>query len=153
MLWYLGMALVMIVALHYLFAVVLGSAGRLAGDRPGRSLLRGMLFIVAVPVAAAVCFVTFVGVPLGVLLLLGYAVVLVSGGVLTALVAAFWLRDRTAGDWKAVRTVFVALGIWILLRLIAATPLFGWLLYGILVCIAFGAILGSLKWRRRGGSA
>jgi uncharacterized membrane protein len=79
--------------------------------------------------------------------------VLVSGGVLTALVAAFWLRDRTAGDWKAVRTVFVALGIWILLRLIAATPLFGWLLYGILVCIAFGAILGSLKWRRRGGSA
>lgn len=147
-LWYLGMALVMIFVLQYLFERVFLAAGRVAAERAGRSFLRGLLFIVAVPVLAALCFVSFVGLPLGVLLLLGYVIVLVLAGVITALVAAYWLRDRTSSGWKPWQTSFVALGILIVLRLLAATPFFGLVICGVLACIAFGAVLQNIRWRK-----
>lgn len=141
LIWYLGMALVLIFVLQYLFPKAFPSAGAIAATQPGKSFLRGLLFVIAVPIAAIICLLLLITAPLGVFLLLSYAGILFLGGILTALVSAWWLKTRTGDNWKPTRTAFVALGILILLRLIEATPFFGFPIFCILVCIAFGALL------------
>ncbi|MBS1660063.1 MAG: polymer-forming cytoskeletal protein, partial [Bacteroidetes bacterium] len=141
LIWYLGMALVLIFVLQYLFPKAFSAAGASAAYNPLASFGWGLLFVVTVPILAIVSFLLFIAAPLGVFLLLSYACILFLGGVLTALVAAYWLKDNTRGKWKPARTAFVALGMLILLRLIAATPFLGFPLFCILVCIAFGALL------------
>lgn len=146
--WYLGMALVMLFLLQYLFPASFRKAGGNAFERPGRSFLAGLAYFIGIPLITLICFVTVIGIPIGVMLALLYIATVVFSGLITALAAAHWLNDRMEGNWTPARIVFVALGLLIVLRLIAATPFMGLPIFCILGSIAMGALLLNIRWKK-----
>ncbi len=146
--WYMGMVFVMIMIIQYLFGRTMKKAGQTAYDRSMRSLGYGFLFWLGVPVAAVVACITVVGVPVGVILLFSYVILLLFAGTITSVVAANWLNSRSLANWSYWRMVFVALGTFMVFRLVSLTPFLGWFIFILLVCISFGAILQNVDWRR-----
>lgn len=102
------------------------------------------------PVAIVISFISLVGAPLGLALLLSYIFVLLICGSITAVVASHWFGYVMGADGRFWEHVWIALGFFVLLRLILSIPFFGWILFPLLVCIAFGALLSSVRWRRKG---
>ena len=147
-LWYLATALLIIILLQYLFAAVFHRAGEKAYDNSLKSLATGFLFFCGVPVLIFLSFVSLVAIPIGLILLFGYIFVLLTCGSITALVTAHWFANLMGSSGRFWEQVWIAFGFFILLRLILAIPFFGWILFPVLVCIAFGAILLGIKWRK-----
>lgn len=149
LLWYLGMALLMILIIQYLFSATMKKAANTVFNSTLKSLGIGVLFFIAVPVAAVVAFVTIVGVPVGVLLVFSYVALILLATVLTSIVTANWFNNRYDKKWSYWRLVFVAFGIFILLKLVFLIPFAGWLIMIFLVCISFGSILLNVQWRKK----
>lgn len=149
LLWYSGMALVMILLIQYLFGNTMKKAADTVFDATWKSLGIGFLFFIAVPVAAVIAFITVIGVPVGLFLLFSYIALILLATVITSVVAANWFNNRNTYNWNYWRQVMVAFGIFILLKLISATPVAGWLLILLSVCIAFGSIILSINWKRK----
>lgn len=146
--WYLGMVFVMIMIIQYLFSRTMKKAGQTAYDKSLRSLGYGFLFWLGVPVVAVVAFITIIGLPVGVILLFSYVILVVFAGTITSVVAANWLNNRSVTNWPYWRLIWVALGIFIVFRLVSLTPFLGWFIFALLVCISFGAIIQNISWRR-----
>jgi len=149
LLWYLGMAFLMLLIIQYLFSATMKKAADAVFNNSLKSLGFGFLFFIAVPIAAIVAFITVVGVPVGLLLLFGYITLILLAMVITSVVVANWFNNRYDKNWKLWRMVLVAFGIFIVLKLIIATPFIGWLLMLIMVCMAFGGILLNVNWKRK----
>ncbi|HVW59220.1 MAG TPA: hypothetical protein VHC48_04265 [Puia sp.] len=152
-LWYLASALLVIILLQYFLPHLFHNAGEKVYDNLPGSLGYGILFILGAPVAIVISFISLVGAPLGLALLLTYIFVLLTCGSITAVVASHWLGYVMGADGRRFwEYVWIALGFFVLLRLILSIPFFGWILFPLLVCIAFGALLSSVRWKRRGAS-
>jgi hypothetical protein len=145
--WYLGMAFLMIVLIQYLFSATLKNAALTVFRDLLKSLGFGFLFFIAVPVAAIVAFVTIIGVPVGILLLVGYIILLLLATVFSALVAANCVNNRYNKNWNYRRIVVIAFFLFIGLKLLSQIPFVGWLFIVLVVCISFGAILTNVNWR------
>jgi hypothetical protein len=146
--WYIGVVFVMIMIIQYLFGRTMKKAAQTAYDKALRALGYGVLFWLGVPIAAAIAFITVVGVPAGLILLFSYIILAIFAGTITSVVAANWLNSRSLTNWSYWRLVSVALGIFIVFRLVSLTPFLGWFIFALLVCIAFGSILLNINWRR-----
>ncbi len=153
LLWYLGMALLMILIVQYLFTATMKKAANTIFNDALKSLGFGFLFFIAVPVAALIAFITVIGVPVGLLLTFSYVALILQAAVITSVVAANWLNNRNNYKWSYWRMVFAAFGIFILLKLISLTPFAGWLIMIVLVCMAFGGILLNINWKRKATEA
>ncbi|MDR3714223.1 MAG: hypothetical protein P4L51_15505 [Puia sp.] len=149
-LWYLGMGLVAILLLQYLFAPLFSKAGDTVFSHILQSLGMGVGFLFGVPLLIVLAFITLIGIPLGLILLFGYISMLLFCSGIVSVVAANWLNNRGEKSAGYRSLVVKAFGIFILLRLILFTPFLGWFLFFLLVCISFGAILLNIKWRRTG---
>ena len=147
LLWYLGTALLMILIIQYLFSFTMKRAADTVFHSTLKSLGFGFLFFVAVPVAAVVTFITVIGIPVGVLLLFSFITLILLATVITSIVTANWMNNRNSYSWNYWRLVFVAFGIFILLKLVSLTPFVGWLILILSVCGAFGAILLNINWK------
>lgn len=139
----------MIMIVQYLFSATMKRAGQTAYDRALKSLGYGLLYLIGVPIAVVVACITIIGVPIGIILLFSYVVLVLLGTVITAVVAANWLNSRSNTNWRYWRMVFVALGIFIIFKILSLTPFLGWFIMGVLICIAFGSIIQNVNWRRR----
>jgi Polymer-forming cytoskeletal len=149
LLWYLGMAGLMIMLVQYLFSATMQRAANTVFVFSLKSLAIGFLFFIILPIAAIVAFVTIIGVPVAILLLLGYIILVLLSTVITSVVAANWVNNRNNFNWNYWRIVFLSLGIFILMKLVTVTPFIGWLMMILLVCMAFGGILLNVKWQSR----
>jgi len=149
LLWYIGMALLMIIIIQYLFNTTLQKAGDTVFNKTLKSSGFGLLFFIAVPIAAVVAFITIIGVPVGLLLLFNYIILILLATVITSLVAAHWFNNRFNYKWSYWKLVFAALGIFIVLKLISLMPFLGWLIGLLATCMAFGAILQNINWKRK----
>jgi hypothetical protein len=149
LLWYLGMALLMIMIVHYLFCNTLKSAANTIFNQSIKALGFGFLFFIVVPIAALIAFVTVIGVPVGLLLIVGYISLILLASIITSLIIAHWFNNRNNYNWKYWKIVFVAFGIFILLKLISLTPFVGWLVVMLTTCMAFGGILLNINWKRK----
>ncbi|MBN8852090.1 MAG: hypothetical protein BGO55_26650 [Sphingobacteriales bacterium 50-39] len=139
-LWYLGMALVLIILLQYLFRPAFQRAGEKVYEQTLRSFGSGLLFFLGVPLLIALAILSLVAMPVGFFLLFGYIFVLLTCGSISSLVAAHWFSSLMGSNGKFWEQVGMAFVFFILLRLILSIPLFGVILYPILICIAVGAI-------------
>lgn len=148
LLWYLGMVLIMIMLIEYLFTRLLKKAGDTFRYEKLKSLVRGFLFFVVVPVLAVLAFVSIVGLPVGFILLFGYILVLSVTTSITALVITHSLNNNYFHKTNYWSLVFIAFGIFILLKLVSLIPVLGWLVMLVLACIALGAVILNVKWRR-----
>lgn len=153
LLWYLGMALLMILVIQYLFSATVKKAADTVFNSTLRSLGFGFLFFIAVPVAAVIAFVSIIGVPLGILFVFCYIALVLLATVITAVITANWYNNRTGGKWNYWKLSFSALGIFILFKLVSLIPVAGWVIMTFLVCISFGGILLNIKWKRNFANA
>ncbi|MGZ8557482.1 MAG: hypothetical protein ACXWWC_04085 [Chitinophagaceae bacterium] len=147
LLWWLGMALLMILIIQYLFSSTMKKTADTVFNHTLKSLGFGFLFFIAVPVAAVVSFITVVGLPIGMLLIFIYVTLILLATVITSVVTANWFNNRNNYKWGNGRLVFAAFGIFVLLKLISLTPFAGWLVMILLVCMAFGGILLTVNWK------
>jgi cytoskeletal protein CcmA (bactofilin family) len=86
------------ILLTWLFRATARRAPQIAGDRPGRSALVGMGMIVVPPLLSLPLFLSLVGLPLAVLVLVGWLLALVLGPV-PALTRFGGLVLRGRGGW------------------------------------------------------
>ena len=147
--WYLGMVLVLIMIVQYLFSATMRKAGQTTYDKMMKSLGYGVLFWIGVPIAAVLACVTVIGVPVGLIALFSYIILALLATTITSVVAANWLNSRSRTNWQYWRMVFAALGIFILFKILTFTPFFGWFILAVLISIAFGSILLNINWRRK----
>jgi hypothetical protein len=147
LLWYLGMAFLMILIIQYLFSSTMKRAGDTVYNSALRSLGYGFLFCVVVPVIAIIAIVTLIGLPVGIILLLSYIMIVLLATVITSVVAANWLNNLGNTKLRFWKLSFSAFGIFILLKILTLTPFFGWFIMAILALISFGSILLNVHWR------
>lgn len=118
------------------------------------SLLLGFVLLVCVPVAAVLCLITIIGVPLGLLTMALYPVLLLLGYVCTGIGLGQWGAARLRPTWSrsSVGQVTAAvLGV-LVLGLLARVPWLG----GVVMFVALLAGLGALglqAWKSSRGSA
>ena len=149
LLWYLGMALLMILIIQYLFSNTMKKAADTASNNALQSLGIGFLFFIAVPVAAIIAFVTIIGVPVGLLLIFSYLSIVLHITTITSVVGANWINNRYNKNWDFWRISFTAFAIFILIKFLATAPLLGWFFITLISCTAFGGILSNVNWKRK----
>lgn len=119
--------------------------------RAWQSLLFGFLLFVLVPIVAGVLLFTVIGTPLGLLLAVAYLLLLPLGYLAGAAAIGDWTIDRmrrTASPGTAQRILAFALAL-LLLTLLIAVPIVGWLLAWLVVLLGIGAIVLALRGERR----
>ncbi|MCL4404112.1 polymer-forming cytoskeletal protein [Patescibacteria group bacterium] len=105
----------------------------------GRSLLRGFVFLVAVPIAAIIAFVTVVGAALGGIAGVIYAALaLLSLPAAILVVSSLILKRRSDLAWY-----HILLGA-VVLQIAALIPFIGWLACFIVYLASFGGLLAVL---------
>lgn len=149
LLWYLGMAILMIFIIQYLFSSTMRKAADTVYNHSFKSLGIGFLFLIAIPVTAVIAFITAVAVPVGILLVFGYVSLLLLATVISSVVAANWVNNRGSRKWNNWLLGFTAFGFFIVFKFITLIPRAGWILMILLVCISFGSILMNVRWKRR----
>jgi hypothetical protein len=141
---------VIAVALFLIFPRFTVLASRTVGSDPIKSLGLGLFLFAAIPVFAILSMITILGIPLGLLIFLGFSIALLLGFVLVA----FYLGDVGAQAFmgrhareRAVRVVFLILALGILL-LARQIPVIGAVLIVVTVILGLGA-MSLYVWRRR----
>lgn len=145
---YLGMALVMILLMQYLFSATMKKAADTIFNHSIKSFGWGIAFIIGVPIAIFLCFITIIGLPIGVILLLCYLVLLLLTTAITSIVMANWFNNQYGGKWGFWKISFTAFWIFILLKFLFLIPFAGWLITCLTACMAFGSIL-SIAFKKR----
>jgi hypothetical protein len=133
--------------IEYFFSAVMTKTGDTVFNKTLKSLGVGVLFFIAVPIAAVLAFITIIGVPVGLLLLFNYVILILLATVITSVVTAHWLNNRFNHKWNYWRLVFAALAVFIVLKLVSFLPFLGWLIALLAICMAFGAILQNIHWK------
>lgn len=101
-----------------------------------KSLLRGFIFLVAVPVAVIIALITVVGIMAGAIAALLYAALLVLSCPVTVLVvSSLVMKRRTSLRWY-----HVLLGA-VIIEIVLLIPFVGWIAYFIVWLASFGALL------------
>ncbi len=120
-----------------------------AGDRvraePWWSLLIGFLYVAVTPVLILLLFVTLIGIPLALFTLFLYIFSWVFGTVISAMILTRWIETRNRTPWNMWIYFLVSFLIVIGLKLLMIIPILGWIVYIVLLFMAFGGLLPSLS--------
>lgn len=141
---------VIAVALFLAFPRFTVLASRTIGSDPLKSLGIGLLLFAAIPVLAILSMITILGIPLGLLIFLGFSIALLLGFVLVAFYvgdvgAQAFMGRRSRQGVVRVAFLILALGILLLARQI---PVIGAVLIVVTVILGLGA-MSLYVWRRR----
>jgi hypothetical protein len=109
--------------------------------KPGMSFLHGILYFLLTPIITVILLITVIGFPIALTVAFMYIISIVFAKLLTAMVLARYAETYYKKKWTDVVVFFVALGIYIVLRLLVFIPILGWILTFIAVSMAYGAIL------------
>ncbi len=135
-----------------------GPSARLAQElraRPWMAPLLGFIALTCIPVAAVLVMITIIGIPLGLLALLGYAALLLVGYVCVSVVVGGLLLDRFKADvagvaaWRAGAAVLAMLA----LALLARIPFVGGFVVFAALIVGVGMIVAVTLRRRPQASA
>ena len=148
MIWYVMMVFLFIALIQYLFSNTFRKAGTTVDRAQFKSLLFGFLFFIAVPVGAAVLFVTVIGIPIGLILVLAYVALILLATIITAIVIANWYNYKFNQHWGYWQIVWSSLAMFVLFKLVSFTPFLGSLIMIVIACIAFGALIRNVQLKR-----
>ncbi|NIM06554.1 MAG: hypothetical protein GTO55_09005 [Armatimonadetes bacterium] len=109
-----------------------------------KSLLFGFLILVVTPVATIILCITLIGIPLGILLCLGYVAALLLSGIPVSISIGRWLlrslqRGRSVSPYLAL---FIGV---IILGLLMHIPYAGWIVRFVVVLFGLGALSRAAK--------
>lgn len=145
LIWYLATVFIFILLIRLLFPDITVKAGERLFNNTGRSIGYGILFMIVVPIIIIFAFMTIIGIPVAILMLICYITLLLLGSVLFSVLLAQWANRGYTKKWGFWKSAWVALGIFILFKLASLTPFVGWLISLVAMCIAFGSILVVLR--------
>ncbi|WP_041785107.1 hypothetical protein [Rhodospirillum centenum] len=137
-------------AVYLAFPGFVGAAAAEVGGNPGRTLLLGVVALLATPLLVGLLMLTVIGIPVGLLLLLLYGIAIVLGLAIAGFgVAELMTRNRPAagmtGGTRLKRFAFFAL----LLTLAGLVPLVGAWIWFAAVAMGVGAVLARTLASRR----
>ncbi len=142
-----------------------GPSNRMARElreHPGTTTLLGIVSLITIPVAAVLLMITIIGIPIGVLAIMGYVALLLVGYVWLAVVVGGMLLDRVkpqttaVAGWRAGMAVLAML----LIALLVRVPYVGGLAHlvalvlgvGMIVAVVFGANKPGAQLSNAGGT-
>jgi cytoskeletal protein CcmA (bactofilin family) len=147
--WTVGLMLVAALLLALLPGVS-AKVARTWRERSGRSLLAGFVVLVCVPVAVLLLFITIIGIPAGLAIVLAYLALLPVAYVASAVGAGDWALQR----WQPQRS---AATLWrigaaclalLVLALLGWVPVLGWVIAFLALLAGLGAVvLQFTAWR------
>jgi hypothetical protein len=142
-LWWLVKLLMVLTASYLLWYLFRGDSLAVldqARSRYGASLLRGFIFLIVMPVAVIIAFVTVIGVIPGVIALLVYLMLLVlAAPFATLFVAALLRKGKTDLRWH-----HILLGA-VVIALVGLIPFIGWIACALVYLGTLGAVANVLK--------
>jgi hypothetical protein len=147
-LFYLGAVLLLLYLFEYLIPGLLKEAGEKAQKDTTRSFGYGMLYLLGVPALCLMLLITIVGIPVGLFASVLYIFSLAFAHVISSLVLVNWYNLRYQREWNLRQLVWAGLGIFVVVKLVTLVPFLGWLLSVLLIGVAFGAIISSLRQRK-----
>lgn len=100
----------------------------------------GLIYLIGIPVAILLSFITIIGLRLGLLAAAVFIFSLVFGQIIAAILIAYYLRNRKESNWGFWTITFVALGSAVLLRLLGMIPYAGIVLAIVILAITYGAM-------------
>ena len=115
-------------------------------ERPWITPLLGLVALTAIPVAAVLVMITIIGIPIGLLALVGYVVLLLLGYVWVAVVVGGMLLDRVKpaaaarNAWHALAAVLAMLALALLVRI----PILGGFVKLAALAVGVGMIVAAL---------
>jgi hypothetical protein len=122
--------------------------------RPWLAALFGMMALIFIPIAAVIVMITVIGIPLGLLAILGYAALLLVGYVATSVLVSGLLLERYKSD-AAARTAW-RVGAAVLAMLVISTlahaPYVGKFIGLTVLVMGVGAIVGAVVHRKQLGA-
>ncbi|MDD2730904.1 MAG: hypothetical protein PHW33_02145 [Candidatus Portnoybacteria bacterium] len=107
---------------------------------PGRELVRGFVILISLPIAAIICMITLVGLPVGFFALVAFFTLIILGGATTgviwaAVIAKFvFRRKETEINWW-----LIAVGA-LILALIKLIPIAGWIVAFLVFLVGLGVL-------------
>jgi hypothetical protein len=116
-------------------------------DQMGRYLGVGLLLFLGLPILSMVAFGTVIGIPLGVVGMSLFVILLVMANALTAVVAAYEIREYRRENWGPGLMIAISAALFIALRLLDMVPVAGSLVNFALAAIAVGYVLKM--WRKK----
>jgi hypothetical protein len=150
LLFYLGAALLMIFIMQYLFSETFKKAASTVLNDTLKSLGIGFLFVIGIPVAIVVSFVTIVAIPVGLILLFTYLILFLLATSISSVVIANWLNNvYYKGKGRYIKLTFISFFVFVVLKFFSLTPFVGFPITVLVVCMAWGAILLNIKWKRQ----
>ena len=119
--------------------------------RPWLAALFGIMALIIIPIAAVIVMITIIGIPVGLLAILGYAGLLLVGYVATAVLVSGLMLDRYKSE-AATRTAW-RVGAAVLAMLVISTlahvPLVGGFLALVALVMGVGAIVAAIVHRKQ----
>jgi cytoskeletal protein CcmA (bactofilin family) len=139
-------------------------AGLIAGAMPGAARrmedelrvhpwiapLFGLVALICIPIAAVLVMITIIGIPIGLLALLGYAALLIVGYVTTSVVVSGLILERFNTE-SAARTAWrvgAAVLAMLVIALLGRVPFVGGLVCFVALIVGVGVIVATLVNRR-----
>jgi cytoskeletal protein CcmA (bactofilin family) len=119
----------------------------------GYSLLTGFILVIVLPVAAVIVALTFLGIPLALLLMLLYGATLIAAQIFPAAWLGRWLLSRVARVGAEPSPYLAQIVGTVLLVLLIAVPFLGWLVRLVAVLLGVGALWAAIWATRQGSSA
>jgi len=136
-------------------ALLPGFSGRVSDElrtRPWLTLLFGFIAFVCIPAAAVLMMVTIIGIPIGLLAIVGYVALLFLGYIATSVVLGGLVLDRVQPEagrnlgWRALASVAAMLA----LAIVGRVPVFGHAVAFVALLVGVGAIVAAIIHRNRG---
>ncbi len=118
--------------------------------QPWLATLFGIVALTCIPIAAVIVMITIIGIPLGLLAILGYAALILVGYVASSVVVSGLLLDRYKSEvasqtaWRVGAAVLAML----LISTAAHVPFVGHFIGLVALVIGVGAIVGAIMHRR-----
>jgi hypothetical protein len=113
-------------------------------EKPLMEIGRGLIVLAALPVLSVLAFVTVVGIPFGILGLLGFIALLLFSWLITPIIIGSAIQHYFSKSGWQVSWKTILLGTFVS-AVVAIIPFIGWLLQTLIMLIALGVVV-SVKW-------
>lgn len=146
--WYHIGVFIFLMMFQYLFSSTLQKAADQALHHTLKSMLFGLVFLIAVPLVSVLLLVTILGIPVGLTLLFAYGIVVLLVNFITSVSVANWVNSFLKLKWGFWGLYALSLAFFLAIMLLFRIPIVGWIVLGVLSCLAFGSLLVNIKWSR-----
>ena len=141
-LWFIKMLMIMVAGLVLLWLLnrFIKEAAERALNGFSKELLRGFVIAVAIPVAAVLLLISFLGIPLGILMFVMCGLLYIGGCIVAPIVVGSWVV-KVVRKQKSYEITWVSVIVGgIVLSIVKLIPIIGWIVGVLVFLVALGGV-------------